>query len=110
MDEAPVFTSRDADTTLENRSLQVYRATATDPEGRSLTYSITGGVDANLLQITNPTDGVVTFKTAPDYETRRDANGDNVYEITVSAFDGHNRTSMDVAISVLRPSWPSWRC
>ena len=97
VDEAPVFTSRATSSTIENRDMGVYTALANDPEGGAVTYSITGGADARLLQITN---GVVTFKTAPDFETPRDANRDNVYQITVSASDGRNSTSIDVAISV----------
>ena len=99
-DEAPVFTSRTTSSTIENRDFGVYTAHANDPEGVPVTYSITGGVDANLLQIKNPLDGVVTFKPPPDFETPRDANGDNVYQITVTASDGHNSTNIDVAISV----------
>ncbi len=100
VEEAPVFTSRTTGFTNENRSMEVYKAGAFDPEGGAVTLSITGGVDARFLQITNPADGVVTFKIPPDFETPRDDDGDNVYQFTVTASDGRNTTSLDVAISV----------
>ena len=44
--------------------------------------------------------GEVTFKAAPDFETPTDADGNNVYDITVTASDGLNSTEKDVAITV----------
>jgi hypothetical protein len=35
---------------------------------------------------------VLTFRTAPDFESRADANGDNVYEVTVTVTDGNGAT------------------
>ena len=47
------------------------------------------------------TNGELTFKAKPDYETYGDANGDNVYEVTVVAADSNgNRGTMDVKVTV----------
>ncbi|MGN7738306.1 cadherin domain-containing protein, partial [Ensifer sp. 22564] len=44
--------------------------------------------------------GVVTFKAAPDFEAPVDADGDNVYDIVVTASDGTLTTDRAVAITV----------
>ena len=62
---------------------------ATDPDNNDvLSYSISGGVDANLFNIDGST-GVVSFKTAPDFEAASDDDGNNVYEIEVQVADGN---------------------
>ena len=55
----------------------------------TLTFSITGGADAALCSRVNATTGVLTFNTAPDFETPTDANTDGVYEVTVQVADGN---------------------
>ena len=60
---------------------------ATDPNGDPLTYSISGGADASAFQIV-PSTGVLTFRTAPNYEAPGDSNGDNAYLVTVTVSDG----------------------
>lgn len=63
-----------------------------DYEGAGLTYSIVGGADANAFVIDAAT-GILTFKTAPDYEAPTDsgANGatpnDNIYGVQVAVTD-----------------------
>lgn len=62
---------------------------ADDPvqsEGDDLIYSIIAGADAALFSI-NSTTGVFSFTTPPDFETPGDADGDNVYELTVQVRD-----------------------
>ena len=99
VNEAPTITSAATASFAENGSGTVYTAAATDPDaGATLTYSLTG-TDAALFDI-NPTTGVVTFKSSPNYEAPGDADGNNVYDVTVSASDGTNITTQDVAISV----------
>jgi len=57
--------------------------TARDDEGDPRTYAI-GGADAAAFAI-DATTGVLTFAASPNYEVPNDANGDHLYEITVSA-------------------------
>ena len=52
----------------------------------AVTYSIDGGADAAKFNI-NATTGVVSFKTAPDFENPGDADHNNIYEVTVKATD-----------------------
>ena len=60
---------------------------AEDPDGDPLTYTLAGGADAHAFTI-EPSSGVLTFATIPDFETPVDADGDNVYLVTVSVTDG----------------------
>ncbi len=98
VDESPTITSSASAAVDENSSGTVYTATATDPEGASLTYSLSG-TDAALFAIDAST-GAVTFLAAPDHENPADADGDNVYDITITASDGTNDVTQDVAITV----------
>ena len=80
----------------ENRTVQVARYTATDPEGSTVMWSVTG-TDAEDFTITN---GVLNFDLAPNYEARDDANGDNDYEVTVVASDGDLTTQQALTVTV----------
>ena len=95
--EAPVFTSAEA-VSVEENGTAAFTATATDVDGDTLTYTLTGA-DAALFAIDAAT-GVVSFIAAPDFETPGDADGDNVYDVTVTASDGELSSSQDVAITV----------
>ncbi|TQV79437.1 hypothetical protein FKG94_11245 [Exilibacterium tricleocarpae] len=94
----PVFTSGTTATVNENQTA-AYTAEVADPDGAMLTYSLSG-TDASLFNIDENT-GVVSFKNVPDYENPDDANGNNVYEIAVTATDSNDlSTSQGVTISV----------
>ncbi|TXG85699.1 MAG: hypothetical protein E6R12_00175, partial [Sphingomonadales bacterium] len=98
VNEAAVITSGAAASFAENATGTVYAASATDPEGQALSYSLSGA-DAALFEIDAAT-GAVAFKAAPNFEAPADAGADNVYDVTVSASDGTNTTSQAVAITV----------
>jgi Ca2+-binding RTX toxin-like protein len=93
----PEITSGASASVMENQTA-AYTATATDPTGDTLVYSLSG-TDAALFDIDAAT-GVVTFKTAPDFEAPGDANGDNIYDVVVSVSDGANTIDQAVAITV----------
>ncbi len=91
----PVITSDNggdtATTSVVENSTAVTTVTATDadlltPAGDTLTYSISGGADAAKFAIV-PVTGVLTFKTAPDFENPSDTDHDNVYQVTVTVTD-----------------------
>jgi len=75
-----------------------YTALATDADGDALSYSLSG-TDAALFMIDAAT-GEVRFIEAPDFEKPGDADGDNVYDIVVTASDGTNSNDQAVAITV----------
>ncbi|MDA7698828.1 hypothetical protein N8795_01795, partial [Flavobacteriaceae bacterium] len=49
-------------------------------------FSIVGGADQSKVSI-NPTTGVISFNSAPDFDNLDDADGDGVYEVIVQASD-----------------------
>ena len=73
---------------------------ATDPDaGTTLSYSISGGVDAGKFQINGNT-GVLSFKTAPDFENPTDSGSNNGYVVKVRASDGSLHDEQTITISV----------
>jgi Ca2+-binding RTX toxin-like protein len=83
---------------VSENSTSAFTAEASDPEGRAITYSLSG-TDASLFSI-HSTTGAVSFKTAPNYESPDDAGADNVYNVTVKASDGTATSSQSVAVTV----------
>ena len=82
---------------LENQT-GAFLVTATDPDGDTITFSISSGADASLFSVN--TTGSVTFNTAPDFEIPGDANTDNTYELTVTASDGTASDSQSFSVTV----------
>jgi Ca2+-binding RTX toxin-like protein len=82
----------------ENQS-SVATITATDLDGDAITYSIAAGADAGKFAI-DPVTGVLTFVSAPDAEAPTDANGDNVYEVSVAASDGSLTDTQAISVTV----------
>ena len=66
-------------------STNFYTVVASDAEGDTLSYSLSGA-DAALFTIN--ASGQLSFISAPDFEAPADADGDNVYNITVTVSDG----------------------
>jgi hypothetical protein len=71
---------------------------ASDSNGDSLAYSLTGG-DSALFAISNT--GVLRFLAAPNYDSPGDANQDNVYTFSVSVTDGQATSSVEVSVTVI---------
>ena len=87
-DAAPVFTSGATFSAEENQTT-IGTVTATDPEGDSFNFSILG----TELEITPA--GVLTFASAPDYETKA------TYTDTVTVVDTEgNSATQDIAVNV----------
>jgi hypothetical protein len=100
---APVITSNGGGGTAaisvpENQTA-VTDVDATDADLTSPAYSVSGGADASKFTI-NATSGILTFTVAPDFENPTDANGDNVYEVTVTASDGSLTDSQALSVAV----------
>lgn len=93
VDEAPAFTSPATATVAENAPVDtvVYQAAATDPEGKPVTY-VLSGADAALLNISAT--GAVTLKASADFEAK------NNYDFTITASDGTLTTAQAVKLSV----------
>ncbi len=89
---APVITTPSTASVDENQKSAI-DVDATDSDGDTIVYSIEGGADGDAFDI-NSTTGVVTFKTAPDYETK------NSYALTVGASDLTSTTTKEITISI----------
>ena len=81
----------------ENGTAAIATYTATDPEGATVTWSLTGD-DAEDFRVSST--GVLTFRTAPDFETPADAGENNVYDVTVSASDRSLSGTLAVQVTV----------
>jgi hypothetical protein len=89
----PIFVSPATFNVVENQtSVGLVNATDANPAVELITYSISGGTDAATFAISNA--GALTFKTAPDFESPADSNGDNVYNLQVTATDGVGGTAV----------------
>ena len=113
------FTSPDAFEVKEHHTGEVGTVRARDGDTvlnrcrQSDTYRLTGGADRNRFTLTC-FGGLFFREFVPDHENPRDANGDNVYEITVTAKGGTgaNAETAQQAIRVTvvdvdRPDAPS---
>ena len=96
VDEAPTLTGPPEVSYDENDTAEVARYTATDPEGATVIWSVTG-TDAEDFDISN---GVLNFANTPDFEQPADADGNNNYEVTVVASDGDLTTSRALTVTV----------
>lgn len=94
---APTFTSAATASVAENVAA-AYQATATDPDGNAVTFTIAGGADSALFTITPA--GALNFATAPSFETPRDAGANNVYDVQLRASDGSLGTTLNLAVTV----------
>ncbi|MCP4846168.1 MAG: tandem-95 repeat protein, partial [Actinomycetia bacterium] len=79
----------------------VTTVTATDVDALDTpTFSLSGGSDAGLFAI-DPSTGVLSFNTAPDFEAATDADANGVYEVEVTVDDGHGGTdTQSISITV----------
>ena len=80
----------------ENEMGSVATYTASGPDQASAGWSLTG-VDAGDFIIPG---GVLAFISAPDYESPADADGNNVYKVTVTAKYGTDTATRDVTVTV----------
>ena len=80
----------------ENGTAAVGSYLATDPQGDAITWSLTGE-DRSAFNIS---DGVLSFINSPDYDVPADADSNNIYEVTVEAFDGTVTGTLDVTVTV----------
>ena len=86
----------------ENGTGPVATYAATDPEGSQITWTLSGpdGADFSIIR------GALTFNAGPDYEDPTDADGDNVYHVTVRASDDFNTVTLPVTVMVTNVNEP----
>ena len=94
---APTITNSTTNYSVVENQMSAFTITATDADGDTLSYTI-GGTDASLFSVSSS--GVVTFNTAPDYESPSDADTNNVYDLMASVSDGSLSDSKDFMVTV----------
>ena len=104
VNEHPVITTVSSSATAlrqdENRNSRLYTYRATDPERRTLTWSV-GGVDRNFFTIDEQGQFSFSETNPPNFEQPSDSGGDNVYDVTIQATDdGSNTDSLPVTVTV----------
>ena len=100
----PVITSNgggnDATISIPENTKSVITVQASDPDGDSLTYYISGGVDASKFNI-HATTGLLSFPSLPDFENPQDVNRTNTYRVTISVSDKSHFDSQEIIINIL---------
>ena len=96
VDEMPELTGEAPEEYAENGTAAVATFRATDPEGKSITWELTGA-DAEDFSIEG---GVLRFEESPDYENPVGQGTSNTYEFTIEASDGGQDTTATMAVSI----------
>ena len=100
---APVITSNgggaSATLNVAENTTAVTTVTVTDADlpAQDLTYSLSG---ADAARFTINASGVLSFASAPDFETPSDAGANNAYDVIVTVSDGSLSDSQTLAITV----------
>ena len=98
VNEVPQISALSSTHSPDENQTSIVTVSASDPDANtSLTYSVSG-TDSSLFAISSS--GVLTFKTAPDYETPGDADADNNYQINVIVSDGSLSVTQAITIQV----------
>ena len=100
---APIITSNGGGATaaisVAENSTAITTVTASDVDGNTLTYSVTGGADAAKFGI-DSSSGVLAFLTPPDFEIPTDADGNNQYVVIVQVSDGTAIDTQTITVTV----------
>ena len=100
INSAPTFADSSVSIEVaENTTAVIYTAEASDANGNSITYSLSGGADQGKFNI-GASSGEVRFVNAPDYEAPDDSGGDRTYEVQISASDSLASSSMSLSVSI----------
>ena len=113
-DNSPVITSNGAGPSalvnVAENTTAVTTVTATDADipAQTFTYSLSG---ADALKFNISTSGVLTFVTAPDFESPTDAGPNNVYDVIVTVTDSGSPALTDtqalaVAVTAVNDNAP----
>ena len=100
VNESPMVTIRSTVRYAENGTDPVDTYTVTDPENGTITWDLSGA-DVDDFEISKVNgDGVLEFKTPPNFEAPADDDSNNVYLVTVEVSDGTNTDRLNVAVTV----------
>ena len=72
---------------------------ASDPDGQALKYSILSGSDQDRFYL-NQLSRELFFRASPDFEQPKDADQNNLYEVTVAVSDGSLQDTQNLLVQV----------
>ena len=102
VNEGPTVSGSETLSSTENRATEQVLAsyTGSDPEspGTPINRWSTSGTDGGDFTINES--GELTFRNTPDYERPVDSNRDNIYTLSVRAYDGRYYGYREVAVTV----------
>ena len=99
VNEGPKVSGTTVFTVTEGQDLSGASFTANDQEGDEVRRWSLSGRDGNDFTISEF--GEMTFRNLPDYDRPADSNQDNIYQVTVRAYDSGNRYGfLDVIVTV----------
>ncbi|MBU88774.1 MAG: hypothetical protein CL722_07335, partial [Chloroflexi bacterium] len=96
VNDPPSVTSASISTSENETS--VGNVEANDPEDDPITYTLEEGDDSGKFTLTS--EGALSFKDAPNYESPGDSDGDNQYILSITTSDGTLSETSDVTITV----------
>ena len=95
VNEQPAISTTQTSISVQENQTSVLTYMANDPDNdnnethdsaNTLTWSVESADDGGFFEI-GSTSGVLTFKNAPNFEDRQDADNNNVYNVTVTVTD-----------------------
>jgi hypothetical protein len=95
---APTITSSASASVVENTTGTAYTASASDPQNDPITWDVFAGADAGSFTIDS--NGALAFQEAPNFDLPGDANGDNIYEVTIRARAGGEQDTLALRLEV----------
>ena len=94
--DPPIINELQSSYSLDENITEIATFSATDPENGTISLGVSGE-DSEGFSINEST---LIYASGLNFESPTDANGDNVYVVTVFADDGFNRTTQNVQITV----------
>lgn len=96
---APKITSASSANAEENNDQVTFNVMANDPEGGALTYSLLDSADRSHFSIESGT-GVLSLNITPNFERPKDADENNVYEVSLQVSDGSLTDSQAFSLTI----------
>ena len=97
--QAPVFTSAEELSVIEQSTATGYFPTAFDADGDALSFSIRGGSDESHFEL-DPTTGELKFVSAPYFDTPTDVGENNFYKVKLRVSDGSVSSALTLRVNV----------
>ena len=95
---APSITTPSAQSYTENSASTIAISASDGDTATSLTYTLSGDDSARFSISTS---GVLSFSTAPDFESPADTGANNVYNVTVGVSDGSLSSSVSLVVTII---------